>query len=360
MHDKRAFSLSVIAADPARYFSTSEYMLGDAAYTTSFPFVLTPYKRPHSDLPKNRTFNWRLSRARITIEHCVGNMKAKFPALKCQEDKFTVRMRSFNSASDKSRTMFWIIYALQQRTIPFRIITSTIVIDTMILTMMVICFYQLMTCECAFSKSYPIQLKPDMKSKLPGTRQQYHTNANTQKQLLHVYIRSRLSIGDLRALTQDTRSVWVWFQLLLHVFSRGGGFQPLLFQAALLVKQTPFHDMYHHDGVSSLSPRTFLRGSVNVRIGLRCTGWSWSLAGVMGPSARSFWLAQETAWNWACALSWSWPLCCCWKRRSVGSWTSCCCCWIWVDGLADLVHGQSWRGWIRAVLAKAYIDAAWL
>ncbi len=83
MHDKRALSLSLLASQPERFFELLEYLLGDSAYSACFPFVVAPFKKPASDIPRNRAFNYALARARIAIEHCIGILKARFPILMC-------------------------------------------------------------------------------------------------------------------------------------------------------------------------------------------------------------------------------------------------------------------------------------
>ncbi|EGZ26287.1 hypothetical protein PHYSODRAFT_422204, partial [Phytophthora sojae] len=62
-------------------FGINEYLLGDSAYGVSFPFVVTPYKRPAALLPDNAEFNFRLATQRIAIEHCIGIIKGRFPFL---------------------------------------------------------------------------------------------------------------------------------------------------------------------------------------------------------------------------------------------------------------------------------------
>ncbi len=87
----------MLATHPELYFDVLEYLLGDSAYSTCFPFVISPYKKPASDIPRNRTFNYFLASARIAIEHCIGILKARFPILLClrgliQTDDDIVRM----------------------------------------------------------------------------------------------------------------------------------------------------------------------------------------------------------------------------------------------------------------------------
>ncbi|KAE9058658.1 hypothetical protein PF010_g30916 [Phytophthora fragariae] len=81
VHDKRAFSFTNMASDPRGFFGTNEYLLGDSAYGVSFPFIVSPYKRPAALEPDNAQFNFRLSSQRIAIEHCIGVMKGRFPFL---------------------------------------------------------------------------------------------------------------------------------------------------------------------------------------------------------------------------------------------------------------------------------------
>lgn len=70
-----------MAENPLSFFAPGEYLLGDSAYGVSFPFIVTPYKRPAALKPANARFNYLLSKARIGIEHCIGIMKGRFPIL---------------------------------------------------------------------------------------------------------------------------------------------------------------------------------------------------------------------------------------------------------------------------------------
>jgi hypothetical protein len=70
-----------IQNNSTEYFQSGEYCLGDSAYSTCFPYIITPYKKPASLIDRNKKFNYLLARARITIEHCIGIIKARFPVL---------------------------------------------------------------------------------------------------------------------------------------------------------------------------------------------------------------------------------------------------------------------------------------
>ncbi|KAH9080070.1 hypothetical protein Ae201684P_009016 [Aphanomyces euteiches] len=81
VHDKRALSFSAMSNLPPAFFDFGEYLLGDSEYGVSFPFIVSPYKRPASTIRENAQFNRLLSKARIIIEHCIGVVKSRFPCL---------------------------------------------------------------------------------------------------------------------------------------------------------------------------------------------------------------------------------------------------------------------------------------
>ena len=56
-------------------------MWGDSAYT-SHTWMVTPFKRPLSMQPDNRSFNYHLSKVRVRSEHAVGFLKGRFGSLR--------------------------------------------------------------------------------------------------------------------------------------------------------------------------------------------------------------------------------------------------------------------------------------
>ena len=61
-------------------FSTSEYLLGDSAYTTN-DFMVTAFKQPRAKSPHEQMFNANLSAQRVVIENTFGLLKARFPGI---------------------------------------------------------------------------------------------------------------------------------------------------------------------------------------------------------------------------------------------------------------------------------------
>ncbi len=90
VHDNRVLRCSKLASETENYFVDKQYILGDSAYGTNFSFIVSPYKRPLADVGFNRTFNYLLSKSRITIEHAIGILKSRFPRLR---DGFTEVIR---------------------------------------------------------------------------------------------------------------------------------------------------------------------------------------------------------------------------------------------------------------------------
>ncbi|KAF7328200.1 DDE Tnp4 domain-containing protein [Mycena venus] len=58
-----------------------EWMWADSAYGLDW-WCVTPYKRPASLQPNNKTFNYHLSRVRVKSEHSVGYVKGRFSSLR--------------------------------------------------------------------------------------------------------------------------------------------------------------------------------------------------------------------------------------------------------------------------------------
>ncbi|KAF9510214.1 hypothetical protein BS47DRAFT_1300463, partial [Hydnum rufescens UP504] len=58
MHDTTAFKLSDMAKDPTAWFTNHEWVWADSAYALQ-PWCI-PYKKPHSLIQNNKTFNYYL------------------------------------------------------------------------------------------------------------------------------------------------------------------------------------------------------------------------------------------------------------------------------------------------------------
>jgi DDE superfamily endonuclease len=61
MHDATAFKLSDMAKDPTAWFTDHEWVWADSAYALQ-PWCIIPYKKPHSLIQNNETFNYYLSK----------------------------------------------------------------------------------------------------------------------------------------------------------------------------------------------------------------------------------------------------------------------------------------------------------
>lgn len=68
---------------PNWHFSGNEYIIGDSAYPLS-PTCVTPYKSNSRAMTQvqRRSFNKKLSKYRVRVEHCIGEIKARFSSLK--------------------------------------------------------------------------------------------------------------------------------------------------------------------------------------------------------------------------------------------------------------------------------------
>ena len=83
VHDARAWRNMNIAQNPHQYLQGNEYLIADSAYPLN-QYTIVPFKRPpNSQLPKSkRIFNERLSGLRVSVEHCIGQLKARLPSLR--------------------------------------------------------------------------------------------------------------------------------------------------------------------------------------------------------------------------------------------------------------------------------------
>jgi len=66
---------------PDRYFSPSEYVLGDKVMLYSAR-VVGPHKGEDADTPDNRNFAWQLARLRVVSEHTIGILKGRWSSLR--------------------------------------------------------------------------------------------------------------------------------------------------------------------------------------------------------------------------------------------------------------------------------------
>ena len=82
-HDQRVWSNTPIYENPENYFSDSQYLLSDSAFTPS-DYIVPSFKcAPGLPLSANQEFfNNKVAKARIKIEHTNGLLKSRFPILK--------------------------------------------------------------------------------------------------------------------------------------------------------------------------------------------------------------------------------------------------------------------------------------
>jgi hypothetical protein len=80
-HDSSAFKDSWTAQHHTELFPGDEWIWTDSAYALE-GWSTAPYKKPLSDKPNNRTFNYYLSRIRVHSEHAIGYLKGRFNSLR--------------------------------------------------------------------------------------------------------------------------------------------------------------------------------------------------------------------------------------------------------------------------------------
>jgi hypothetical protein len=82
-HDNRVYSKTDLAQSPHLFFGDDYYLLADSAITNS-PTVVSSYKcRRGEKLPRDQEmFNTHLGKLRVTSEHTIGMLKARFPFLR--------------------------------------------------------------------------------------------------------------------------------------------------------------------------------------------------------------------------------------------------------------------------------------
>ena len=83
VHDNRVWRNSSIYKNPTSYFSNGQYLVSDSALTSS-TYIVPAFKcGPGLSLTRGQEhFNFKLSQARIKIEHVNGLLKERFPILK--------------------------------------------------------------------------------------------------------------------------------------------------------------------------------------------------------------------------------------------------------------------------------------
>lgn len=82
VHDARAWRKLGVYKHPRRYLRGNEFLLADSAYPLT-ETTIVPYKHSSAHLSSSkRKFNYRLSGLRVSVEHCIGHLKARFPSLR--------------------------------------------------------------------------------------------------------------------------------------------------------------------------------------------------------------------------------------------------------------------------------------
>ena len=97
VHNKRVFRNTPLATTPERYFSIRDILLGDSAYTPRKNMV-SVYKKGYGEprLSANKEhFNTIISRPRVSSEHTIGILKARFCSLREIRLKMTEEPESF-------------------------------------------------------------------------------------------------------------------------------------------------------------------------------------------------------------------------------------------------------------------------
>ena len=82
-HDNRVWRNSHMYCNPDEYFSNTQYILADSAYSAS-PFLIPAFKRNNGDaamVTGKEWFNTQLAKPRVKSEHCNAMLKGRFPIL---------------------------------------------------------------------------------------------------------------------------------------------------------------------------------------------------------------------------------------------------------------------------------------
>jgi hypothetical protein len=83
VHDNRVFRNTPLYKEPQFYFGNAMFLLGDSAFANT-AFMVSAFKAPkNGSLPENESkFNTLIGIPRITCEHTIGMLKARFPWLR--------------------------------------------------------------------------------------------------------------------------------------------------------------------------------------------------------------------------------------------------------------------------------------
>jgi hypothetical protein len=100
-HDNRVYRSMGLSQTPSEFFSsggdpTRYFLLGDSVFSNS-PTLVLAYKAPanlHTLNTGQETFNTLMARPRITSEHTIGMLKARFPFLRSIPMVITDKPRS--------------------------------------------------------------------------------------------------------------------------------------------------------------------------------------------------------------------------------------------------------------------------
>jgi hypothetical protein len=94
-HDNRVYNHTVLANQPAEHFGQSFYLIGDSAFQNS-PTMVASFRaaQGHALEPDKEKFNTILGKLRVTSEHTIGILKARFPILRSIPMKITDSRKS--------------------------------------------------------------------------------------------------------------------------------------------------------------------------------------------------------------------------------------------------------------------------
>jgi hypothetical protein len=81
MHDSTVYKDLEIYKAPHNYFTDDQYLLGDCGYPLNIRLI-TPFRKPYKEKCEKEVFNYRLSKARVKVEHANGILKERFQVLK--------------------------------------------------------------------------------------------------------------------------------------------------------------------------------------------------------------------------------------------------------------------------------------
>ncbi|ODQ54342.1 hypothetical protein SAICODRAFT_54566, partial [Saitoella complicata NRRL Y-17804] len=81
-HDSTAYKDLPLHLDPDAYFGPTQYLLADSSYSNTMS-VVTPFKQNQRYTAQKAGFNSEVSHIRVTVEHTIGVLKARFRSLQC-------------------------------------------------------------------------------------------------------------------------------------------------------------------------------------------------------------------------------------------------------------------------------------